>query len=170
MEMKEILNHMQANIYITDVENNEILFMNQKMKKDYGFQNPEGMKCWEVFQVGKKERCEFCKIPELLKSKDPASCITWEENNTKLGRQPDLKKAHMQQAYDITEMLQLTERAARDSLCNVWNRASGKKMLEEKMEKLDSGQSCVLVLIDDDELKTVNECFGFAEEMWFFKK
>lgn len=86
MEMKEILNHMQANIYITDVENNEILFMNQKMKKDYGFQNPEGMKCWEVFQVGKKERCEFCKIPELLKSKDPASCITWEENNTKLGR------------------------------------------------------------------------------------
>lgn len=35
---------------------------------------------------GKKERCEFCKIPELLKSKDPASCITWEENNTKLGR------------------------------------------------------------------------------------
>ena len=31
------------------------------------------------------------------------------------------------------------------------------------MEKLDSGQSCVLVLIDIDELKTVNECFGFAE-------
>ena len=130
MEMKEILNHMQANIYITDVENNEILFMNQKMKKDYGFQNPEGMKCWEVFQVGKKERCEFCKIPELLKSKDPASCITWEENNTKLGRVFENhdslivwkgKKAHMQQAYDITEMLQLTERAARDSLCNVWN-------------------------------------------------
>ena len=40
MEMKEILNHMQANIYITDVDNNEIVFMNQKMKKDYGFQNP----------------------------------------------------------------------------------------------------------------------------------
>ena len=33
MEMKEILNHMQANIYITDVENNEILFMNQKNEK-----------------------------------------------------------------------------------------------------------------------------------------
>lgn len=151
MEMKEILNYMQANIYITDVENNEILFMNQKMKKDYGFQNPEGMKCWEVFQVGKKERCEFCKIPELLKSKDPASCITWEENNTKLGRVFENhdslivwkgKKAHMQQAYDITEMLQLTERAARDSLCNVWNRASGKKMLEEKNG--EAGQRTVL--------------------------
>ena len=61
MEMKEILNHMQANIYITDVENNEILFMNQKMKKDYGFQNPLGMKCWEVFQVGKKNGVNFVR-------------------------------------------------------------------------------------------------------------
>ena len=48
----------------------------------------------------------------------------------------------MQQAYDITEMLQLTERAARDSLCNVWNRASGKKMLEEKNG--EAGQRTVL--------------------------
>lgn len=172
MEMKDILNQMQANIYITDIHTHEILFMNQKMKKEYGYQSPEGMKCWEAFQIGAKGPCEFCRIPKLLEMGDPDGQITWEEKNIKLGRifrnfdsliTWEGRTAHMQQAYDITEIQQLTESATRDALCNVWNRVTGKKMLSEKLEKMQEEQSCVLVLLDIDNLKRINDYFGLSE-------
>lgn len=173
MEIKDILDQIQADIYITDVDTDEILFMNKRMKEECGLIDPEGKKCWEVFRIDAKERCSFCKIPELLKEKAKESCIIWEEDNEKMGRSYKKydsllnwngKLVHMQQAYDITKMLQLTVSASRDSLCcDVWNRGSGKEMLENRLKNLDKDQSCVLVLLDIDDLKQVNDYFGLSE-------
>lgn len=50
--MNDVLNQMQVSIFVTDPDTDEILFMNEKMKKDYQISEPEGKKCWEVLQVG----------------------------------------------------------------------------------------------------------------------
>lgn len=172
MEMEEILNQIETGIFISDVDTDEILFANKKMKQEYGIPHPEGCKCWEIFQIGAKERCRFCKIPQLLQAEKPDTCLNWEEKNVKLGkvfRNCDSlitwegRKAHLQQAYDITELVQLTEHASRDSLCDVWNRSSGKNMLDKKLETMEAEQSCTLVIFDIDSLKKINDDFGYAE-------
>ena len=35
--LKTVLNQLQANVYITDVDTHEIIFMNDRMKKKYWF-------------------------------------------------------------------------------------------------------------------------------------
>ncbi len=177
--MNNVLNQMQVSIYITDPDTDEILFMNEKMKKDYQISHPEGHKCWEVLQEGEKGRCKFCKIPELLAQKKIGDVIQWKEDNLKLGKTFENfdsmilwkgKTAHMQQAYDITGLLQLTESAVRDSLCDVWNRANGKKLLTESMENLTGTQSCVLMLLDITKLGHINEFFGLSEGDYLLKE
>ena len=74
--MNDVLNQMQASIYVTDPDTDEILFMNEKMKKDYQISEPEGKKCWEVLQVGEKGRCKFCRIPELFEKTKKTSFAT----------------------------------------------------------------------------------------------
>lgn len=105
--------------------------------------------------------------------------IKWREDNLKLGKTFENfdsvilwngKPAHMQQSYDITGMLQLTESAVRDSLCDVWNRANGKKLLEERIEKLTGTQSCVLMILDITKLGHINEFFGLSEGDYVLKE
>lgn len=170
--MKDVLNQMQVSIYITDPDTDEILFMNEKMKHDYRIADPEGKKCWEIFQDEAKGRCEFCNVPRLLEEGVLAKPIQWREGNLRLGRTFENydslicwegKIAHMQQSYDITGMLQLTESAVRDALCDVWNRSKGKELLTEHLEKLEGKQACIVLLLDIDNLKHINEFFGLSE-------
>lgn len=63
---KEIVNRSQTNIYITDIETDEIIYMNDFMKKTFHLSNPEGEICWKVLQKDQDQRCEFCKIEQLL--------------------------------------------------------------------------------------------------------
>ena len=39
---EDILNQLEVNIYMTDIDTHEILFMNRKMKEEYGVEAPEG--------------------------------------------------------------------------------------------------------------------------------
>lgn len=69
----------------------------------------------------------------------------------------------MRQLYDVTKMRRHTEDMDKDLLCDVWNRTTGKKVLEKKLEELEEDQSCVLALLDIDNLKKINEYFGYSE-------
>ncbi len=126
-----------------------------------------------------KGHCKFCRIPELFEKTKKNDVIKWREDNLKLGKTFENfdsvilwngKPAHMQQSYDITGMLQLTESAVRDSLCDVWNRANGKKLLEERIEKLTGTQSCVLMILDITKLGHINELFGLSEGDYVLKE
>lgn len=57
--LRTVLDQLQTNIYITDVNTYEIIFMNDKMKKDYGIQDPEGQICWKLLQQGQEGPCSF---------------------------------------------------------------------------------------------------------------
>lgn len=108
--LKTVLNQLQANVYITDVDTHEIIFMNDRMKKKYNIPNPEGQVCWKVLQQGQEGPCSFCKINRLLSGEDET--IRWQQTNSKIHRLFDKydsllkigeKKLHMQQSFDITD-------------------------------------------------------------------
>lgn len=108
--LKTVLNQLQANVYITDVDTHEIIFMNDRMKKKYNIPNPEGKICWKVLQQGQEGPCSFCKINRLLSGEDET--IRWQQTNSKVHRLFDKydsllkvgeKKLHMQQSFDITD-------------------------------------------------------------------
>ena len=170
-KMKKILDGLETNIYMTDAVTHEILFMNERMKRDYNIQNPEGKFCWELLQEGQDGVCEFCKVKELIEKKKGR--IRWEERNNKLGRvfdnydslfEVDNRLIHMQQSFDITEYLRLSEQKEKDELCDVWNRTKGKGMLEERLKHMtDEGHSYLLILLDTDNLKWINENYGYEE-------
>lgn len=178
---EEILNQLKANIYMTDIETHKILFMNRKMKEDYGFQYPEGKVCWEVLQQkeGQEAPCGFCRIKQLSEPENKGRTIRWKEDNQRLKKIIDRydsliswkgKLVHMQESYDVTEFFRLTEQKEKDALCQVWNRKKGKSMLEERLKGMkESGCSYLMVLLDIDGVKEVNEIYGYSEGDFLIK-
>jgi signal transduction histidine kinase/CheY-like chemotaxis protein len=80
----QVLNSLDAVVYATDLQTDEILFLNKKavdalnLSTDYS-----GCKCWEVLQEGQNERCPFCTNDLLLdEAGNPGDSIVWEFQNT----------------------------------------------------------------------------------------
>ena len=113
--VKLTLNNLDTCIYVTEIETGKILFMNAKMKKEFGIEKSRGKVCWEVLQSGFTERCEFCPVPKLMESGE--DYYIWEEENTVTGkvyknadsliRWHDGQLVHMQHSVDITESVKL---------------------------------------------------------------
>lgn len=106
-EPADIIN--DAITYVTDLETNEILFVNNETQKLYNYKQLNGRICWEAFH-NKKERCEFCSISYLLKH--PGVTRNWEyydEGRERLYRVQNSiipwiggKMAHMQLSVAIS--------------------------------------------------------------------
>ncbi len=125
--LKNILNGMDAYVYVSEMETDEILFINNRMKTAFGLgDDAVGKTCWQVLQSGFTERCSFC--PNFRFEKKPHEIIVWEEHNTVTGRHyknvdsviewMDGKKVHMQHSTDITDIMeaQRETRAVRERL------------------------------------------------------
>ena len=110
--LESILNGMDAYLYVTDPDTDEILFINDKMREHFGNIEGEGHICWKVLQSGMTERCSFC--PNRRLKDHPNETIVWEEHNTvtglhyrnsdKLIKWTDGRLVHMQHSVDITEI------------------------------------------------------------------
>ena len=109
--LKSILNGLDSYIMVSDMDTDEILFLNQKVITDYGFKGTViGDKCWQHIHSGMKTRCDFCRKGELLQNPDKP--VIREVNNEVLNK--DLividrlidwsgeRQAHMQQALDVS--------------------------------------------------------------------
>ena len=115
--LKLTLNNLNTCIYITEPETDKILFINEKMAREFGKEEYLGKVCWEVFQDGFTERCSFCPIPRLLESGEEY-CV-WEEHNTATNRHyentdsiikwHDGRLVHMQHSVDITDAVRLQQ-------------------------------------------------------------
>lgn len=111
--LASMLNGMDAYIYVSDAENDKILFINDKMREHFNIEDSGvGRYCWEIFQDGFTGRCEFCPNNHLMKYPDES--LSWEEHNTVTGRHykntdkliewSDGRKVHMQHSIDITDL------------------------------------------------------------------
>jgi signal transduction histidine kinase/CheY-like chemotaxis protein len=117
-----ILDSIDATIYVADMKNHEILFMNKYMKELFRG-DLKGKKCWEVFR-GEAKPCVHCTNDKLLDEKGNASgvCI-WEGLNPITGRWYinydrairwiDGRMVRIQIAMDITEIKTLQEEHAK---------------------------------------------------------
>ena len=82
---KNILNRINSNIYITDIDTDKIVYMNDYMKHTFHLQHPEGETCWKILQCDMTGRCPFCKIEQLKSTQRNSACV-WKEKNTITGR------------------------------------------------------------------------------------
>lgn len=170
--MRNILNRLYTNIFVTDAETDEIIYMNDVMKETFGLEHPEGHPCWQVLQKDMKARCGFCRIGELLGEKDRKLCI-WDEKNVLSGRvyrnydsliELGGKTYHIQNSMDITNRMTFSDTANIDELTELWNRRAGKEKLRQLLEQAKKEKkTTVVALFDINELKAVNDRFGHLE-------
>lgn len=171
---RKVFNHimdgLKANIYVTDVNTDEIIFMNQTMKDDFGLADPEGKICWKVLQKGRSMRCEFCPLDYLKQHEDKNFVYQWDEVNTVTQREyhnydcllewMDGRMAHLQHSIDVTEL----NSANTDELTLLYTRKYGKKKLGELLRAAETeGQSLTICLYDINLLKEINDTYGHTE-------
>jgi len=113
-----VLNNAEAIIYANDINTYEIVFITDYTKEHFGLKGDVlGKPCYEVFQDGKKGRCDFCPRHQL--DKEPDKAVVWEEHNPVTNRYyrktdryidwPNGKKVHIQYATDLTDIRQKIE-------------------------------------------------------------
>jgi len=121
--LNNVLNGLDIMIYVTNPSTDEILFINENMKKHYGLDEPIGKTCYKVFQKGIDKKCEFCPCFQL--DKEPHNTVIWEERSPLTGRVyrntdryiewHDGKIVHIQHSEDVTELVVARELAEQSS-------------------------------------------------------
>ncbi len=122
--LRSILNGMDAYLYVSDTETDDILFINDRMREHYNLPSDiVGHTCWRVLQSGISKRCSFCPMHTL--EKDHSAIVVWEEHSTVTGRYyrntdrlipwTGDTLAHLQHSVDITE-IKLAQAALSDRL------------------------------------------------------
>lgn len=167
----EIVEQLNANVYITDIESDNIVYMNDTMKKDFDLDRPEGKPCWQVLQENMAERCEFCRIGDL--QENPSKSCLWVEENTKTGKvyqnydrliESGDKTYFVQCSSDVTEFTKVSRTARTDELTSMLNRRAGKEKLAELIEEAKANAKIVtVVLCDVNQLKKINDMYGHLE-------
>ena len=86
LQLETILNHIDASIYITDIKTNEILFINNHMKRFFD-KDLIGNVCWKSFHTNKSGPCEFCTNDKLTDADgNPTEPYVWEHYNEMLDK------------------------------------------------------------------------------------
>ena len=168
----EVMDKMKAFVYVTDLETDEILFMNRNMKEAFGIADAEGQICWKVFQKDAARRCAFCPV-NILTAEDGTDSYIWEEHNELTGRiyenydslmrWTDGRLVHFQQSIDVTETRRLYKYASIDELTGILNRRVGKERLRERLSAYRAaGRPLTLCMFDIDDLKHINDLYGHS--------
>ncbi|MDR1241559.1 MAG: response regulator [Deltaproteobacteria bacterium] len=109
--LRNILDGIEAYIYVTDTVTDELLFVNKPLIRHMGINGDYRSKtCWQVLRQGQTGRCAFCVKPQL--DKNTKLPVVWESYNAPskchyrhtdcLITWPGLDSAHLQHSVDIT--------------------------------------------------------------------
>lgn len=169
-----MMGRMQANLYVTDVKTDKILFMNKTMQNAFGIENPVGKTCWGVLQKGGHGRCPGCPVKELTDSGEEGCFCRWEEYNSlteryydnydSLMKWTDGSTVHFRHSVDITASKRLSREASTDDLTGLLNRRGGKGRLAVTLDTARHKNQIVTVcMYDVNSLKKVNDTYGHRE-------
>ncbi|MDZ7656023.1 MAG: ATP-binding protein [Sulfurimicrobium sp.] len=76
-----VLDSLDALVYVADMQNHEILFLNKFAQESFG--NVTGKICWQALQSNQSGPCAFCTNAKLLKQDGtPSEPVIWEFQNT----------------------------------------------------------------------------------------
>ena len=178
-----VLDSLDALVYVTDMETNEILCMNRYGREIWG--DAKGKTCWKVLQSEQTAPCGFCTNHRLLDAQgQPTGVYVWEFQNTvnqrwyqcrdQAIRWVDGRLVRMEIATDITDRKLVEEelRAAKeraealartDELTGLNNRRA---FLEEGAQLLNQAKRfnhpLSLIMLDVDHFKRINDTYGHA--------
>ena len=80
-----VLDAIDAHIYVADMQDHRILFINEKMKQDFG-RDLIGESCWSVFR-GETGPCEHCTNDQIVDAKGrPSDVCVWQGRNPLTGK------------------------------------------------------------------------------------
>ncbi len=83
--LRMVLDSVDALVYISDIQNQEILFINEYGRKIWG--DVVGRKCWEALQFGMTGPCPFCEGFEVFAKDAGARGVhRWEHKSTVTNR------------------------------------------------------------------------------------
>ncbi|MGM0905582.1 MAG: diguanylate cyclase [Pseudomonadota bacterium] len=181
-DLENILDSLDAVVYVSDTDTYELLFMNRYALKNIGgvneFDDVKGKRCFEVLQKGQSKPCDFCTNPLLPKNGDT---YLWEFKNTRnncwyqcrdrLIQWHDGRQVRLEVAADITERKQVEEElkevqeelkvlAEVDSLTQLYNRRAFFMYADKLRESLPVSSSLGLMILDLDYFKNINDGYG----------
>ena len=79
--MQKVLDHINANIFVSDYESLEVLFANKPFGEEAG-QVPERVTCWKMLNAGLNGLCAHCPKPQLLDANRKFTGVHfWEDYN-----------------------------------------------------------------------------------------
>jgi len=118
--LTNILNGIDAMIYVSVPHTGKILFVNNYMKKQFNIEGDcIGKICYKTFVEGKDGICDFCPCYQL--DKEPDSTVVWELHNPILNRMyrnttryiewSDGRIVLIQHSVDVTELITAKEQA-----------------------------------------------------------
>jgi len=117
--LENILNSIEAGIYVTVPETGELLFVNTYLKKAFNIKDDiAGNYCYKIFRKDRKGKCDFCPCYQL--ENEPDKVFVWEEhsNGGKVILHSDClinwydgRKVHLQHAIEITELVAAKKQA-----------------------------------------------------------
>lgn len=111
-----VLNSVDAGIFVADMKNHEILFMNQHLIEKFG-QDFTGQTCWQAFH-NEPNPCQHCSNEKLVDEHgEPTGMLIWQEENPETGKHymnydraihwVDGRLVKLQISTDITEVKNL---------------------------------------------------------------
>jgi len=118
--INDIMNGLDTMIYVTSLNTNKILFINDNMKNHYDIKDdPVGKKCYKILQKDQHKRCSFCPCNKL--DIEPDKPVIWNEHSPLTGRVyrnvdryiewSNGQTVHIQHSVDITELIAAKEAA-----------------------------------------------------------
>jgi signal transduction histidine kinase/DNA-binding response OmpR family regulator len=122
--MSNILNSIDAQVYVTVPHSGEILFVNDRMKNEFKVDDDcIGKFCYKIFLKDMNGICGFCPCHRL--DEDPNSTVVWEmvnpitnriyRNTTRYIEWSDGRTVQIQHSVDVTELIEAKELAERSN-------------------------------------------------------
>jgi|GEM_PF-2890438 len=170
-QFSSVLEGIDAIIYVADIENHEILYLNDKAKQVFG--DVKHKKCWEVLQAEFGHECKNCVIPKLFdKNGMPAGVYRWEFHNQTENRWflchdiaipwSDRAYARMQIATDISSQKQ-AEQDLRDSNLLLEQEKQRANQLAAKAEAANQAKGYFLANMSHEIRTPMNGMLGVCQ-------